>query len=265
MTYIAIGCSFTEDIYPGDVTPWPSQLSNKLNGEVINYGVRGSGLNYAARTLYETYYRYKPKGYFIQLSQWDRKEIGKFKQSHSKWPLKTKHIRPKENDDISQYIKFNQGLSDVWLLDPEWVINQAAYNLLSMIHFCKLNNLELYVHQLMWPLHAEQGQLDICEHYYQKSLWPIITNWIEDDQYIFCDKLEYYPYSRNVNTEDVSEKIMLCKFTRYNSTHTLGFHNLPGSNGTYKNVYDCHPNEKGHQMIANMFYEKWKNGQSVNA
>ena len=66
------------------------------------------------------------------------------------------------------------------------------------------------------------------------------------------------------NSIDLSDEIIICKFTRYNSTHTLGFHNLPGSNGEYKNVYDTHPNAKGHELIANIFYEKWKNGQSIN-
>lgn len=128
---LAYGCSFTfgqglPDTYPHNTAPskfaWPALLGEKLNREVVNYGLMGAGnqeiFNKVLTTEFES-----DDLIVIMWSQFARHDFFRYKELPKGYRLNT--------DTAREFLKYNP-IEEQW-----WIDNNRDRNWLT-IHHCNL-------------------------------------------------------------------------------------------------------------------------------
>lgn len=230
---VAVGCSYTEDIYPFPV--WPEILSKKLNLNCYNLGSSGSGNEYIFSRSLDALHTIKNIGILVvmwsefQRTDWQKINgqwtnihfnCGDVLRNREKWKndmMEDLRLKGYDNkiSQINRSLRFMYSLQtvakslkipfvhlvgcDPCLVDEQYI---AGKTILDSPYFDKIN-------MLGWPMLDNIGG------------WTIDT-WLDN-----VDGTPRYPRTKS--------KLRISK-------------------------EDSHPNKEGHERIANKLYKEIKNG-----
>ena len=260
---IVSGCSFTDENYISSVHPemdtswskWPELLAKKLDMDVINLGQNGAGNEYIYTTLLEEI-----------LKQKDKREIGLVIPA---WT----HCQRQDWQELKSF-KWRQtrfsAVGDVF----SWVKKSLRY-MISLQLICERLNVPLKQCQMLnlfdgWINGLGKTDKEVWENinnpdFVRKYKYPGINP--EEDRKL-CQQfvMQYEPY---INVKDFIGWPTIRDFGGFSiEEETVRRPPKEGEDWEpsvyHKNynkdmlisMYDVHPNEKGHQVIAEFIYDR---------
>jgi len=259
---IVSGCSFTDEQFRSMSAPdydcsfpkWPELLAKKLNMECVNLGANGAGNNYIYSTLLEEITRTPKDEIGLVLAAWSQVNREDYESFVSFKPHK-----------VSQLDKFHKNM--IWRNnrtgrngDVFYWIKDTIRNYISLENLCKRYNLPYKQFQM---INAFEVYLDGLS----KTDFEIVANLNnpEFEKRYKYDKVTDNDYFEGINLFlDYEEFIDTKNFIGYPPSKGFGGHTIEGKTlhtETGDNIkdliiskYDMHPNEKGHEKIAEFIY-----------
>ena len=295
---IILGCSFTDPVFYGyvinKINIWPNLFRDKLfpNCKIINLAKAGRSNDYAFKTLIRLLQNNTVKNeYDIQAvvwqgTEWERTDFLIPWLQHVDTPFMTKpgiHFLSSEDyrkrklkfpDKKSSRIEFDPIIGPY--KDPEQnllsfyykenlkgIIDKNIIKLLTILQMCQFHNIKFLFAQVLETI----GNFDALNEYLiQKSY----VNDKDNQWYNFNpesyqrDLTKYMLYKSNVFPTLLENKKYFPGFPwtngwgmwrpyRSDEKYVLG-----EDAGNERNPYNWHPNQKGHQVIADYVIKHWR-------
>lgn len=255
---LTLGDSFTVKRYEKDY-PWPEQLANLMNIELLNISMEGGGNDYMFRNFYEIVITKKISHVVLALSNWDRLEIGTANSSNYIGNIsKPKILKPKIVDDYEEKYLLKELFYDFY--DIRYYYDKTLAQILSFQQLCKLLDIKFKIVQLIQPFHPtsinyKSNSVEFLKQHINKCsmIDKVNSSHVVGYNYTF----------ENISHTDIDYKNLLCLFENKNKQlqkYVLGYHDLDlFYNNNYKNykLFDFHPTHYGHKVIAEEVYESF--------
>lgn len=255
---LTLGDSFTVKRYEQDY-PWPEQLANLMNLELLNVSMEGGGNDYMFRNFYEIVNTKNISHVVLALSNWDRLEIGITNSLNYIGNIsKPKILKPKIVNDYEEKYLLKELFYDFY--DIRYYYDKTLSQILSFQQLCKLLDIKFKIIQLIQPFHKtsidyKSDSVELLKQHVNKC------NMIDK---IDGSNVVGYNYTfENISHTDIDDKNLLCLFQHKNKQiqkFVLGYHDLDlFYNNNYKNykLFDFHPTHYGHKVIAKEVYESF--------
>ena len=261
---IVSGCSFTDKNFQSLSAPdvdcsfpkWPELLAEKLNMDCINLGANGAGNNYIYSTLLEEITRTPKDEIGLVLAAWSQVHREDYETFVKLTPAKISHSDKFHKNMMWRNKRLGRN-GDIFY----W-IKDTLRHYISLENLCKRYNLSYKQFQMISPF---QGYLKGLS----KTDYEIVQNLdtpnfeknykydnVTDKDYMNCINL-FLEYEKLIDTKN---------FIGYPPSKGFGGHTIEGKTLCYKNgdnrndliisKYDFHPNEKGHEKIAEFIYDR---------
>jgi len=257
------GCSYTYGGNDKDTIPWPNQLAELLDMELVNTSRNGVGNEYILGEISKAICSYNNIG--LVVAMWSEFERIDFPQS-----LKTKRWQYPDRSYVETEKQFLTTVNA-----------NVVYDLKKDIQFPKSFRRYVKLHNEIVLLFNENGIYTKL-----KCLVKSLSQMMLFKQLVKSKGLDYIhcvgtnPYIRGEETaEDIKTKIQQYSnaiidsifFDELDETNFIGFPMikniggfffddlLPEPNLSYRvSESDSHPNTKGHKIFADHIYEKYK-------
>tara|TARA_B100000575_G_C23141146_1_gene664101 strand:- start:1621 stop:2418 length:798 start_codon:yes stop_codon:yes gene_type:complete len=258
---LTVGDSFTTKRYPNDI-PWPEVLSKKLNLELVNISCEGVGNDYIFKNFVEAVNTKPITKVVIQLSSWDRLEIG-VKVKNNKDDMSNPY-------ELSQYAKimkphmfkeYPEEIAEFFshFYKAEYFYKHTICLISAIQDICKAKNVDYGIMQLLKPLFFNYRESNKSYEFSVKGM-RVLQQYIQS-----CELLPKIDQSKIIFKKLTPDRICsLCK-EGFNFQDTipngllLGYHNedIFIANHKYSDYrcFDLHPNIEGHEWLAKNIYE----------
>ena len=258
---IVSGCSFADENFQSMSVPdydcsfpkWPELLAKKLDMDCINLGANGAGNNYIYETLLEEITRTPKDEIGLVLAAWSQSNRVDYEEY-------TPYIQHTSHRDRHDSIMLWRGKRLGREGDLFYWIKNTLRHYISLENLCKNHNLPYKQFQM---INAFEGYLNGLS----KTDTEVVQNLDNPD---FVSRYDYNKITDNdlivcLNLFLEYEKIIDTKnFIGYPPSKGFGGHTIEGKTlhtETGDNIkdliiskYDMHPNEKGHEKIAEFIY-----------
>ena len=244
---LTVGDSFTAKRWDND-RPWPEILSFNMGMPLLNLAREGMSNEFIFRNfVYGISLNPDITHVVIGLSNWDRLELGA-KSKYNEWNSATKTMKKSSKHSEKLLDMYNAYFSSKYYIDC------TIGRIRAIIDLCENKGVELIITQLVKPLWLFDKEAEETE---QRE----IKDYLENHELLkTIDKKYIHGFS--LDPKDLSVKFdrntIWWKFTSKHakelgrSEYCMGFH--PNMGSRYDNLFDLHPNFKGHSMIAKEMY-----------
>ena len=269
MTYLlAGGCSFTdENFYPaeaGNAYPkWPAILAKKLNiSKTINTGMAGGSNEHMFGSVFDNLITSKPKVVALLMTSWDRTTpygycVNPFEVAEllieKAYPTGKIHV-----DTLNTLLDHSK---EEWLLSQYVIkhhitINEIINNNLRMIYAlqetCKEQSIDLLIAQAFDPIRysatTELKKINLVPHDERIGSQLFFSKAVLDSVYfnkIHWDKICIEgPFFEEIGGQTIND--IISKRSAPELREQLWIPN------------DGHPSAKGHEAIAQIFYDEYQ-------
>jgi hypothetical protein len=256
---IVSGCSFVDKNFESMSSPsydcsfpkWPELLAKKLDMDCINLGASGAGNNYIYSSLLEEIIRTPKEEIGLVLASWSQ-------VNREDYQTKTK-ITTKDKINYKMNWRSNRigREGDVFY----WIKDLLRYYI-SLENLCKKNNLPYKQFQM---LNSFEGYLNGLS----KTDFEIVNNL---DNPSFQKRHKYHPKTKDDRSEcfkmliEYEKFIDIKNFIGWPTIWSIGGYAIEEKTlmtdkrhnirELHISKYDYHPNELGHQKIAEFLYER---------
>jgi len=257
---ISLGCSWTDQNFDSNVRieTWPHVLGRKLGYDVVNLGLAGSGNSSIMKQGIDGIAKHKPDMICVAWTSHDRIDFWNFRHFQP-FNLFFKEIsESKIKRRPSFYFKMSEELvqelvvhrRDIHIPDDffrnVYILNTIAETHSIPIYFAsakKIWDLSYYDWDLLDDDRTENDLLPVRRKYQM-----FLNNWLENHYFGEFDKSKYkdrligWPWFEEMGG--------------YSMSHLLT--NPQGQKIHRVSSTDGHPNQEGHNLIANEFFKKIK-------
>lgn len=263
---VTVGDSFTVKRFEGD-KPWPEHLAQAMDLPLLNLSHEGESNSFMHRNLTWACEKYGGmiSHVVISLTNWDRHELP-YKR-YEGMGSKTKTFKPKA-------IKHHKQDTDPFALaylkyyNLRYYIDQTAMFLIHAQQLQAKHGFDMIIMQPIVPFHwgswnkESQNVLETGASYeLQSQQWQTSKNvhYIDNESLLqYVDRsfvMGYDMTGENIIFETNSKNDMWYNFTRKNSHNCMGFHDKMGDE--FMSLWDGHPNQRGHKLIARKVLERF--------
>jgi len=258
---LAVGCSYTADVYPFPV--WPQLLAKKFNMECINLGQAGRGNEYIYSRTLDTLVTEKNIGLVVVMwSEFQRLDFcfrGRWKTLHFK-------VGPVERNNRPWANKLMNTLTEKKYDDIVYQTERSIrlfYSLQQIMKLTEYNNIPFY--QLAGPVPAV-ARLTFGDphgsHYFRQK--NIVANTIISSPYLakineslflgwpMFDELGGW------NIDTWLDKVAIDLLDDHKAHDSPSGMSLRQDSDLRISKNNSHPNKKGHKKIAEMLYNEIK-------
>ena len=259
------GCSFTDKNLVSDTNPeydcsfpkWPEILAKKLDMDCINLGASGAGNNLIYSTLIDQIIRTPKEEIGFAIASWSQVQRDDWQEYNIYTPKTSSHKDLNYDNMVWRNRRlYRDGNIFYWFIDQ-------LRRYVSFQQLCKSYNIPYKQFQMLSPFDGYLNGL-------QKTDWEVVQNLDNPDfqgRYDYDSTLETIQLDRNYLT-----KTLLDHEKYIDTDNFIGWPPLPYVGGfaieqkvmMYENLetrydliiseYDFHPNEQGHQLLAEYIY-----------